>query len=73
MFGRKRYHYIVDGLTDDSAALLQKSLTIVPEIRSAQVSASRGTVEVEASRDVADAVRVACDVAGVTFRTRMRR
>ena len=73
MFGRKRYHYIVDGLTDDSAALLQKSLTMVPEIRSSQVSASRGTVEVEASRDVADAVRVACDVAGVTFRTRMRR
>lgn len=73
MLGRKHYHYIVDGLTDEKAALLKKSLTIVPDIRAAEVSASRGTVDVEARRDVADEVRVACDVAGVTFRTRMRR
>ena len=73
MFGRKRYHYIVDGLTTETAALLKKSLAIVPQIRSAEVSASRGTVDVDARRDVADEVRVACGVAGVTFRTRMRR
>lgn len=73
MLGRKHYHYIVDGLTDEKAALLKRSLTIVPDIKSAQVSASRGTVDVEARRDVADEVRVACEVAGITFRTRMRR
>lgn len=73
MLGRKQFCYIVDGLTEEKAALLRKSLAIVSAITKAQVDVSRSTVEVEARRDVADEVRVACDVAGVRFRTRLRR
>jgi hypothetical protein len=73
MFGPKQYHYIVDGLNEEKARTLRQGLSIVPVIRTAQVNVSRSTVEVEASRDVADEVKVACDVAGVHFRTRLRR
>lgn len=73
MFGPKSFAYIVDGLTDQSAALLKKSLSIVSDIKSVAVDPGRGTVEVKAYRDVEDNIRVACDVAGITFRTRLRR
>lgn len=73
MFGPKSFTYIVDGLTDASAAVIKKSLSIVADIRTVAVDAGRGTVEVKAHRDVEDNVRVACDVAGVAFRTRLRR
>lgn len=72
MFGSRKYHYIVDGVTNEKAVLLRKSLSVVPGIRSAQVSVGRSTIEVEASRDVADEVRLACEVAGVHYRTRAR-
>ncbi len=73
MFGKKVYRYIVDGLTDSKAVLLRKSLSIVSSIRSVAVDVGRGTVEADATRDVEQDVRVACDVAGVKFRTRLRR
>ena len=72
MFGKKTYHYVVDGLTDSSAVVLRKSLATVPEIRNAVVHVGRGTIEVDATRDVADEIRLACDVAGVAYRTRAR-
>jgi hypothetical protein len=73
MFGPKSYFYIIDGLGTDSAAVLKKSLSIVSDIKSVAIDPGRGTVELKAFRDVEDNVRVACDVAGVTFRTRLKR
>jgi hypothetical protein len=73
MFGKRRYVYLVDGLTDERAAVMRNSLGIVGEIATVQIAASRSMIEVEASRDVEDQIRVACDVAGVHFRTRIRR
>jgi len=72
MFGKKTYHYVVDGLTDSSAVVLRKSLATVPEIRNAVVHVGRGTIEVDATRDVSDEIRLACDVAGVAYRTQAR-
>ena len=63
---------MVDGLTDASAAVLRTSLATVPEIHGSVVSVGRGTIEVDATRDVADEIRLACDVAGVAYRTRAR-
>ncbi len=73
MFGPKSYFYIVDGLTAASGETIRKSLSIVADIKSVSVDPGRGTVEVKAFRDVEDNVRLACEVAGVTFRTRLRR
>ncbi len=72
MLRKKTFHYLVDGLTEEKAIVLHKSLSVIPEIRSVQVSVGRSTVEVEAARDVADQVRLACDVANVHYRTRAR-
>ena len=72
MLRKKTFHYLVDGLTEEKAVVLRKSLSVIPEVRSAQVSVGRSTVEVEAARDVADQVRLACDVANVHYRTRAR-
>lgn len=72
MLSRNVYHYLVDGLTDEKAATMRRSLAIVSGIRSVNISVSRGSVEVDARRDVADAVRIACEVAGARFRTRVR-
>lgn len=72
MFGPRTYHYLVDGLTDDKAVILHKSLSIVPDVKSVRVSVGRSTIEIEARRDLADQVQLACDVAGVHFRTRAK-
>lgn len=72
MLGKKRsYTYIVDSLTTEKASLLHRSLAVLPEIKRLNVSASRGTVEVEATRDVEDQIKMACDIARVQFRTRV--
>ena len=68
----RAFHYLVDGLTAERAVILRKSLAIVADILSVEVSVGRGAVETVAVRDVEPSVRVACDVAGVTFRTRVR-
>ena len=72
MFGKKTYHYLVDGLTQANVGVLRRSLATVPEIRTAVVDVGRSTVEVDATRDVADEIRLACEVAGIVYRTRMR-
>jgi len=66
------YYYLVDGLTDGTAAIIRKGLAIIPDIRETQVSVAQSMIEVRASRDVEAQVRVACDVAGIKFRTRAR-
>ena len=72
MFGKKVFRYLVDGLTEEKAVVVRKGLSVVSAIRSAIVDVGRGTIEAESSRDVEQDVRVACDVAGIRFRTRLR-
>jgi hypothetical protein len=72
MFGPRKFHYLVDGMTEESAVVLRKSLTIIPDVKTVHVSPGRSMIEVEARRDVADQVRLACEVAGVHYRTRAR-
>ena len=68
----KPYYYLVDGLTDEKALIMKRSLGIVADIKEVQVSVGRNMVEVLAFREVEDRVRLACDVAGVRFRIRAR-
>ena len=72
MAGGRLYHYLLDGLTTEKAAIIRRSLAIVPEIRSLDIDVGRSTVEATATRDVEPQIRLACDVAGVVFRTRAR-
>lgn len=59
-------------MNEESAAKLEKSLKVLPDVRSVAVSVARGMVEIESRRDLEAQVRLACEVAGATFRTRAR-
>ncbi len=52
--------------------MLSKSLNVLRDVKSVSVSAARGMVEVQATRDVEEQVRMACEMAGAAFRTRAR-
>lgn len=66
------FYYIVDRLNEEKATMLAKSLRIIPDVKAVSVSAARGMVEIEAKRDLEPQVRLACDVAGATFRARAK-
>jgi hypothetical protein len=68
----RQYYYLVDGLTDESARIVRRGLEVIGDVTAVDVSVARSMVEVRAYRDVEAQVRLACDVAGVTFRARAR-
>jgi len=74
MLGKTRiYTYLVDGLTPEKEVRMERGLDVISGVSDVQVSASRSTVELKSKKDVEDKVRVACDVAGVRFRVRVRK
>lgn len=73
MFKSKPFYYLVDKLDADAAEILRKALTAIPGIENVKVSVNRGMVEIGAKRDMADQVRIACEVAGALYRTRIQR
>ena len=71
MFKSKIRSYVVDGLTEEKAQAIAASLRGVEEVEGVDVSVSRSTVRVKSKRDAEQHVRLACDVAGVNFRTKV--
>lgn len=65
------YRYVVDMLTHESAAIISKSLSAIPDVLGVTVHPRRGLVEVKARRNLEEQVRMACGIARVTYRTRM--
>jgi hypothetical protein len=68
-----RFFYLVDKLDSRSTAVMEKSLNMIPEIHSVSISPKQGLVEVYAKKDVEDQVKLACDVAGSIFRTKIKK
>lgn len=68
----KSFGYVVDGLTQEKAEIVEKGLRAVPDIFEVAVYPNRGVVQVRARRDVEDQIRIACDIAKARFRTRMK-
>ncbi|MFO8065903.1 MAG: hypothetical protein ACQETQ_08545 [Spirochaetota bacterium] len=71
MFKSKIRSYLVDGLTEEKAQAVAASLRGVEEIEGVDISVSRSTVRVKSKRDPEQQVRLACNVAGVNFRTKV--
>jgi 5-methylthioribose kinase len=69
----KIYYYLVDGLTEEKADIIVKGLSVIPGVGEVTVSLTRSMIEAQALRDVEAQVRLACDVAGAKFRTRVKR
>ena len=68
-----RYFYLVDKLDNEKSTIIQKSLKLIPEIQSVSISPKQGLLDIYAKRDVEDQVKLACDVAGTIFRTRIKK
>jgi hypothetical protein len=71
MFKSKVRSYLVDGLTEERAQAMVASLRGLNEVDGVDVSVSRATVRVKSRRDLEDQVKLACDIAGVKFRTKV--
>ncbi len=69
----KTYRYIVDKLNNDSSERIKKALQHVNEIKSITVDPSSGMVELVATRDLETELKLACDIAGASFRVKMKR
>ena len=70
---QKTFFYIVDKLTETKAESFKAALGSVPNIQSITVRPAESLVEVIATGKVDDQVRVACDAAGLTYRTRVKK
>jgi hypothetical protein len=71
MFKSKVRSYLVDGLDEEKAQAMAVSLRGINEVEGVDVSVSRSTVRVKSKRDLEDQVKLACNVAGVKFRTKV--
>jgi uncharacterized alpha/beta hydrolase family protein len=67
------FYYLVDRLDSENAPVIRKSLKIVPEVNAVEVSPQQGLIEVQAKRDIEPQVKMACEVAGALFRTRVKK
>jgi len=71
MFKSKVRSYLVDGLTEERAEAMAASLRGLSEVEGVDVSVSRSTVRVKSRRELEDQVKLACNVAGVKYRTKV--
>ena len=64
------YFFVVDRIDRESGAVLKRALDVVPEIRKVTVWPARGIVEIRATRDIEESLKIACRVANVGFRAK---
>jgi len=68
----KTYYYLIDNLTEEKTAVMKRALQTVSSIQSITIRPMEGLVELIATRDVEDSVKIACDIAETNFRTRIK-
>ena len=69
----KSYYYIVDRLTAQKAPVLKRALQTISAVEESIIHVEEGVIEVIAAREVEDQIRIACEVAGVALRTRIKK
>lgn len=67
------FYYLADKLDNENASVIRKSLKIVPELNAVHISPHQGLIEIQAKRDIEPQVKMACEVAGALFRTRIKK
>jgi hypothetical protein len=73
MAKKKSFYYVIDGLDAEKGETLKNALSPVSDIHSVTVRPREGLVEVIAVRNVEQEVKVACEVAGTSFRIRAKK
>jgi hypothetical protein len=69
----KSFYYLIDNLTQEKAAKITAALKAVSDVLETTTHLPQGVLEVKAVRDVEAQVKMACGIAGTTFRTRVDR
>jgi len=70
---RKRFYYVIDGLTSQRSRQLKRALQELPGIGTVVVRPDHGIVEVEANREPEPHVKLACSIVGTAFRVKVKR
>lgn len=73
MAKEKTFYYLVDKLNKDNGSILKSALETVQEIHKIDLYLNEGVIEVTASKDVEEQIRMTCRVAGTTLRTRIKK
>jgi len=71
LFGKKKFTYILDGLSASNKAMLEKAMSAVPSIKVVSISVSQSTITVEAKSEPVDSIKLAAKVAGINVRTKL--
>ena len=69
----RSFYCLVDKLDSPKAILFKRALRVTPEIEEADVSVNRGSITIKAKRDLTEQIHMACDIVGVTYRTRSKK
>ena len=69
----KIFKYVIDSLSPANAEKLKIALKSVDSIVGVKISPTTGVLEVQATRNVYDEVGIACNFAGVTIRTELKK
>ena len=73
MAKEKKYYYIVDKLNRNSVPVLKSALETVPEILEVIIRVHEGVLQVRATKDVEQQIKMTCIVSGTPFRTRIKK
>lgn len=69
----KSFYYLIDNLTREKAIRIASALKAVSDVLEVAPHLPQGVLEVKAVRDVEAQVKMACGIAGTTFRTKVDR
>jgi len=69
----RSYFYLIDGLGPEKGEMIKRALGMVPDVRAIIVSVPHGVVEVRSLQNPITQVKMACEIAAITFRTQIKR
>lgn len=69
----KTYYYLIDNLTAEKAEIMKKALRTSSDIQSITIKSQENLLQVIATRNIEDVVKIACDIAGLQFRMKVKK
>ncbi|MBN2051313.1 MAG: hypothetical protein JW760_12750 [Spirochaetales bacterium] len=69
----KTYYYLVDKLNDQSAPKIRSALKALESVEDVRPRLASGIIEVDAKKDVEQELKMAAEIAGCIFRTKVQK
>jgi hypothetical protein len=71
MFGKKTYFYLIDRLTLETGKPIREALLALDGVEEVKIHPNEGILAVKSKRDMEEQVNNACNMAGLSFRTKV--